>query len=82
MTNLVEMKYAQTGESVNIDETGMRPMAARAYKARNAQYLLIKAPPASNITAIVIAPPIVSALLPTAGPTLFATSFAPMFIAM
>ena len=31
-----------------IDELGMREMQARAYDARNAQYLLIKAPPASG----------------------------------
>ena len=41
-----------------------------------------KAPAASNITAIIIAPTSVNALDPTAGPTLFATSFAPIFIAI
>ncbi|HZK08230.1 MAG TPA: DEAD/DEAH box helicase family protein [Bacteroidales bacterium] len=48
MPDIVKVHYNQTGESVNIDETGMRPMAARAYESRDAQYLLIKAPPASG----------------------------------
>jgi len=48
MPDIVNVQYKQTGESVNIDDTGMRPMAARAYEARDAQYLLIKAPPASG----------------------------------
>ena len=42
----------------------------------------INAPPPSKIAAITIAPPIVSAFDPTAGPTLFATSFAPIFMAI
>ncbi len=42
----------------------------------------IKAPPPSKTAAMTIAPPIVSAFDPTAGPTLLATSFAPMFIAI
>lgn len=41
----------------------------------------IMAPLASNIAAIIIAPPMVIALDQTAGPILFATSFAPIFIA-
>jgi superfamily II DNA or RNA helicase len=48
MPNLVEVTYAQTGESTSTDHMGMRPMQARAYEARNNQYLLIKAPPASG----------------------------------
>jgi hypothetical protein len=40
------------------------------------------APAASKMAAMISAPPKVSALEPTAGPTLLATSFAPMFIAM
>ena len=42
----------------------------------------IKAPAASKIAAIKIAPNKVRALEPTAGPTLLATSLAPIFIAM
>jgi hypothetical protein len=48
MPNLVEVSYGQTGESTKIDEMGMREMQARAYEARNEQYLLLKAPPASG----------------------------------
>lgn len=40
------------------------------------------APIPSKIAAMMIAPVKVSALEPTAGPTLLATSFAPMFMAM
>ena len=42
----------------------------------------ISAPAASKIAAMTSAPARVSALEPTAGPTLLATSLAPMFIAM
>ncbi len=48
MPNLVEVNYEQTGRSTNIDTLGMRAMQARAYVARNAQHLLVKAPPASG----------------------------------
>ena len=48
MPNLVEVTYAQTGESTSTNNMGMRPMQARAYEARKSQYLLIKAPPASG----------------------------------
>jgi superfamily II DNA or RNA helicase len=48
MPNLVEVTYAQTGESTSTNDMGMRAMQARAYEARNNQYLLIKAPPASG----------------------------------
>ena len=48
MPNLVEVNYEQTGRSTNIDALGMREMQARAYAARDAQHLLIKAPPASG----------------------------------
>lgn len=48
MPNLVEVEYAQTGKSINTDSMGMREMQVRAYEARNSQYLLIKAPPASG----------------------------------
>lgn len=48
MPNIVDVKYEQTGKSVSTNDSGMRPMAERAYAERNAQYLLIKAPPASG----------------------------------
>ena len=48
MPDIVNLSYQQTGESVNNNETGMRPMAARAYEKKAEQYLLIKAPPASG----------------------------------
>ncbi len=46
--NLIEVTYAQTGQSKATNEMGMREMQAKAYEARTAQYLLIKAPPASG----------------------------------
>lgn len=46
--NLVEVEYAQTGKSKSTNELGMREMQAKAYNARSAQYLLLKAPPASG----------------------------------
>jgi hypothetical protein len=48
MQNIVDVTYAQTGESTSIDKYGMREMQARAFAARDSQYLLIKAPPASG----------------------------------
>jgi len=48
MQNIVDVTYAQTGESTSINQYGMRQMQERAYEARNAQYLLLKAPPASG----------------------------------
>src|SRR6266550_2637222 len=47
-TNLVEVEYKQTGQSIKPNEFGMREMQARAFEQRNSQYLLIKAPPASG----------------------------------
>lgn len=46
--NTVEVTYAQTGNSKSTNEMGMREMQAKAYEARSAQYLLLKAPPASG----------------------------------
>lgn len=46
--NLVEVQYAQTGKSKKINEMGMREMQQKAYEGRTAQYLLLKAPPASG----------------------------------
>ena len=48
MPNLIDVTYAQTGESTSTNSMGMRAMQARAYEARDNQYLLIKAPPASG----------------------------------
>lgn len=46
--NIVDVTYAQTRASINTDALGMREMQARAYAQREAQYLLLKAPPASG----------------------------------
>lgn len=48
MTNLMNVEYKQTGKSSNINSMGMREMQARAFEARDSQYLLLKAPPASG----------------------------------
>jgi superfamily II DNA or RNA helicase len=48
MTNIVDVTYAQTGESIKVNELGMRDMQEKAYEKRDAQYLLLKAPPASG----------------------------------
>jgi len=48
MPNLVEVTYQQTGKSKSTSVLGMREMQEKAYEARSAQYLLIKAPPASG----------------------------------
>ncbi len=48
MADLLTVQYKQTGKSSNLNDMGMREMQARAYEARNAQYLLLKAPPASG----------------------------------
>ncbi|SCY01564.1 DEAD/DEAH box helicase [Desulfoluna spongiiphila] len=48
MPNLVDVNYAQTGQSLSTNHLGMREMQERAFASRNAQYLLLKAPPASG----------------------------------
>ncbi len=48
MPDLVEVSYAQTGNSKSVDAMGMREMQQRAFEQRASQYLLIKAPPASG----------------------------------
>ncbi len=48
MPDLIHVTYAQTGQSSKQNPMGMREMQARAFAARNAQYLLLKAPPASG----------------------------------
>ena len=46
--NVVTAQYARTGDSVHTNELGMREMQQRAWERRGAQYLLVKAPPASG----------------------------------
>lgn len=46
--NVVHVEYAQTGSSVHTDALGMREMQQRVFAQRGAQYLLVKAPPASG----------------------------------
>lgn len=48
MPDIVNVAYAQTGQSSKINDLGMREMQEKAYQARDAQYLLLKAPPASG----------------------------------
>ena len=48
MQNIVDINYKQTGKSTQINRLGMREMQQRAYDERNAQYLLLKSPPASG----------------------------------
>jgi superfamily II DNA or RNA helicase len=48
MPDLIKVEYNQTGKSKKTNALGMREMQERAYNARTAQYLLIKAPPASG----------------------------------
>ena len=48
MPDIVHVSYGQTGQSAKINEMGMREMQQKAYQARDAQYLLLKAPPASG----------------------------------
>lgn len=48
MPNLVDVTYQQTGKSKTTNALGMREMQEKAFAANSAQYLLIKAPPASG----------------------------------
>ncbi|MCF6333273.1 MAG: ATP-dependent helicase [Draconibacterium sp.] len=48
MQNIVSVQYKQTGESKSTNTYGMREMQERAFEYRDAQYLLIKSPPASG----------------------------------
>lgn len=45
---VAQATYSQTGESTKINSFGMREMQAKAFEKRTAQYLLLKAPPASG----------------------------------
>lgn len=47
-SNIVDITYQQTGSASNTNELGMREMQAKVYVAREKQYLLVKAPPASG----------------------------------
>jgi len=48
MPNLINVPYQQTGKSKSTNALGMREMQEKAYEGRTAQYLLLKAPPASG----------------------------------
>ena len=48
MVEMVKVSYGRTGTSKAINALGQRPMQARAYAARAAQFLLLKAPPAAG----------------------------------
>ena len=48
MPNIVNVQYQQTGQSKSTNAYGMRQMQERAFEYRDAQYLLIKSPPASG----------------------------------
>jgi len=48
MPDIVNVTYNQTGQSTKTNSVGMRKMQAKAYEKRDAQYLLLKAPPASG----------------------------------
>lgn len=48
MPDIIHVEYETTGKSKSTNDLGMREMQERAYEARNAQYVLLKAPPASG----------------------------------
>ncbi len=48
MPDIVHVTYAQTGQSSRTNPLGMREMQEKAYQIRDAQYILLKAPPASG----------------------------------
>lgn len=48
MENVINVTYARNGQTTAVNAMGMRPMQERAYSARKAQYILLKAPPASG----------------------------------
>ena len=48
MPNIVEVPYQQTGKSTSTNHYGMREMQERAFEYRDAQYMLLKSPPASG----------------------------------
>jgi len=48
MPDIVNVEYKQTGQSKSTNGYGMREMQERAFEFRDAQYLLLKSPPASG----------------------------------
>ncbi len=48
MSDFVRVTYGQTGKTQESNPMGMRPMQARVYDARAAQFILLKAPPAAG----------------------------------
>ena len=48
MPNLINVQYNQTGNSTSTNPYGMRQMQERAFEYRDAQYMLLKSPPASG----------------------------------
>lgn len=48
MPDIVSVEYQQTGNSKSTNNYGMRDMQERAFEDRNAQYMLLKSPPASG----------------------------------
>jgi hypothetical protein len=48
MSDFVRVTYGQTGKTQEPNPMGMRPMQARVYEARAAQFILLKAPPAAG----------------------------------
>jgi superfamily II DNA or RNA helicase len=48
MSDFVRVTYGQTGKTQEANTMGMRPMQARVYEARAAQFILLKAPPAAG----------------------------------
>ncbi|MBL4774727.1 MAG: DEAD/DEAH box helicase family protein [Mariprofundus sp.] len=48
MPDIVNVTYEQTGQSKSTNPYGMRDMQERAFESRDAQYLLLKSPPASG----------------------------------
>ena len=48
MPDIVSVEYQQTGNSTSTNLYGMREMQERAFEYRDAQYMLLKSPPASG----------------------------------
>jgi hypothetical protein len=48
MPDIVHVTYGQTGQSSKTNPMGMRDTQEKAYQSRDAQYLLLKDPPASG----------------------------------
>ena len=48
MADLVRMTYGHSSSNSQTNSMGMRPMQARVYEARAAQFMLLKAPPAAG----------------------------------